>query len=107
MAWTTVSRLVSLGVAERVAHGVYRMRGAPPVEQLALRAAWLQLAPDTPVWERVVDQGVVSHRSAAALFGLGHLAADVHHFILPARRQSRRPDVTLHRAHLDRAEWVM
>lgn len=107
MAWTTLSRLASHGVAERVAHGVYRLRGTPPVDQLALRAAWLQLAPDTPVWERQMDQGVVSHRSAAALLGLGHLPADVHHFILPIRRQSRRADVALHRAHLDRTDWMV
>lgn len=106
MAWSTLMRLATNNAAERVAHGVYRMRGTPPVDHLALRAAWLQLAPDTPVWERTTDQGVVSHRSAAALFGLGHLPADIHHFILPGRRQSRRPDVSLHRARLDPHEWV-
>ena len=61
----------------------------------ALRAAWLQLAPGVPAWQRCADQGVVSHRSAAAVFGLGHLPADVHEFTLPARRQSRRGDVRL------------
>jgi predicted transcriptional regulator of viral defense system len=106
MAWTTLARLARDNAAERVAHGVYRMRGAPPVEHLALRAAWLQLAPDTPVWERASAQGVVSHRSAASLFGLGHLPADVHQFILPLRRQCRRPDVRLHRADLAPGEWT-
>ncbi len=106
MAWTTLARLAKDNAAERVAHGIYRLRGAPPVEHLALRAAWLQLAPDIPVWERTSAQGVVSHRSAASLFGLGHLPADVHHFILPVRRQSRRPDVRLHRADLRPDEWI-
>jgi predicted transcriptional regulator of viral defense system len=106
MAWTTLARLVNDRAAERVARGVYRLRGAPPVDHLALRAAWLQLAPDTAVWQRTVDQGVVSHRSAASVYGLGHLAADEHHFILPVRRQSRRPDVRLHRAHLEDGEWT-
>lgn len=41
------------------------------------------------------EQGVASHRSAAALYGLGHIPADRHDFTLPARRQSRRPDVRL------------
>ena len=36
----------------------------------------------------------------ASLYGLGHLPADDHHFTLPGRRQSRRPDVHLHRAEL-------
>jgi predicted transcriptional regulator of viral defense system len=106
MAWTTLARLATDNAVERVAHGVYRLRGTPPTDHLALRAAWLQLAPDTPVWQRTAQQGVVSHRSAAAVYGLGHLPADVHEFILPVRRQSRRPDVRLHRAELDRGEWT-
>src|SRR6266536_3085881 len=106
MAWTTLARLASDSGAERVAHGVYRLRGTPPIEHLALRAAWLQLAPDTPVWQRTAQQGVVSYRSAAAVYGLGHLPADVHQFILPSRRQSRRPDVRLHRARLTDGQWT-
>jgi predicted transcriptional regulator of viral defense system len=106
MAWTTLARLARSGLAERVAHGVYRLRGAPPSDQMELRAAWLQLAPDTPIWDRKADQGVVSHRSAAALHRLGHLPADEHHFILPLRRQSRRPDVRLHKARLRPSEWT-
>jgi len=106
MAWTTLSRLHTAGAAERVAHGVYRLRGAPVDAQLALRAAWLQLAPAIAAWDRTPDQGVVSHRSAAALHGLGHLPADTHNFTLPVRRQSRRPDVRLHKALLSRSEWT-
>lgn len=97
LAWTTISRLARTGGAERLAHGVYRLRGGPPAEQLDLRAAWLQLAPDLPAWERGPDTGLVSHRSAAALYGIGHLPAEVHEFTLPKRRQSRRADVRLHR----------
>ncbi|WP_460845275.1 type IV toxin-antitoxin system AbiEi family antitoxin domain-containing protein [Phytohabitans suffuscus] len=106
MAWTTIARLARDAGAERVAPGVYRLRGAPADEHLALRAAWLQLAPDVRAWERTPAQGVVSHRSAAALFGLGELPADVHQFTLPARRQTRRPDVRLHRATLRDDEWT-
>lgn len=108
MAWTTLSRLAAAGsgVVERIAYGVYRLRGAPPVDHLDLHAAWLQLAPGTPAWERTPDTGVVSHRSAAGLYHLGHLPADVHEFILPTRRQSRRPNVRLHRGHLEHDEWT-
>jgi hypothetical protein len=106
MAWSTLARLAKNGAAERVAQGVYRLRGAPPADHLALRAAWLQLAPDVPAWQRRPDEGVISHRSAASVYGLGHLPADVHQFTMPARRQSRRPDVRLHRALIRDAEWI-
>lgn len=106
MAWSTLARLARDGAAERVAQGVYRLRGAPAVDHLALRAAWLQLAPATAAWQRAAPQGVVSHRSAASVYGLGHLPADEHHFILPVRRQSRRVDVRLHRMRLGDDEWT-
>jgi hypothetical protein len=107
LAWTTVARLASdRSALERVAHGVYRLRGSPPTDHLELRAAWMQLAPNTPVWERTPEQGVVSHRSAASVFRLGDLTAERHEFILPRRRQSRRANVRFHRGHLDRGNWV-
>ena len=102
----TMARLIDRGDLERVAHGVFHLRGAPMPDLAALRAAWLQLAPGVPAWQRSADQGVVSHRSAAAVFGLGHLPADVHEFTLPARRQSRRGDVRLHVRALTVEEWV-
>ena len=104
---STFDRLVAdESIIERVAHGVYHLAGAPPPDHLDLRAAWLQLAPDTPAWERTRDQGVVSHRSAAALYGLGDLPADTHEFTLPRRRQTRRPDVRFHRRQLDSDECI-
>ncbi len=102
----TLQRLAAKGVLDRVAHGVYRLTGAPTPDHLSLRAAWLQLAPEVPAWERTPEQGVVSHRSAAALYGLGHLPAERHNFTLPDRRQSRRPDVRLHRRVLRQGEWI-
>lgn len=92
----TLTRLISEGTLDRIAHGVYRLAGAPLADHLELRAAWLQLAPDVAAWERRPEQGLVSHRSAAALYGVGHLPADTHEFTLPARRQTRRRDVRLH-----------
>ncbi len=104
---STFDRLAADGsILERVAHGVYHLAGAPLSDHLELRAAWLQLAPDTPSWERTLDQGVVSHRSAAALYGLGHLPADTHEFTLPTRRQTRRLDVRIHRRQLDSDECI-
>jgi hypothetical protein len=102
----TMTRLAGRGVLDRVAHGVYRLAGAPPSDHTELRAAWLQLAPETCAWERTPEQGVASHRSAAALYGIGHLPADRHEFTLPVRRQSRRSDVRLHVGRLTNGERI-
>ena len=40
---------------------------------------------------------LASHASAASLYGVGDLRADVHEFTIPVRRQTRRSDVRLHR----------
>ncbi|MDP9324965.1 MAG: hypothetical protein M3O87_00320 [Candidatus Dormibacteraeota bacterium] len=104
---STLQRLGSGGrVLDRVTHGVYRLAGVPPTDHQGLRAAWLALAPEVPGWQRNADQGVVSHRSAAALYGLGHLPADRHEFTLPNRRQSRRPDVRLHQRHFEPRDHI-
>lgn len=89
-----------------MAQGVYRLAGTPTPGHLELRAAWLQLAPDVPAWKRTPGQGVVSHRSAAAVYGLGHLPDDRHEFTLPVRRQSRRPDMRLHLREFSDSEWT-
>ena len=102
----TLQRLAGESVLERVAQGVYRLSGSPTPDHLDLRAAWLQLAPEVPAWERTPREGVVSHRSAAAVYGLGHLPADRHEFTLPVRRQSRRPDVRLHQREVADSEWI-
>lgn len=94
------------GVLERVARGVYRLSAAPVPDHVELRAAWLQLAPASPAWSRGPSQGVVSHRSAASLYGLGDLPADRHDFIVSTRKQTRRKDVRLHHRSLLRAEWT-
>jgi hypothetical protein len=94
------------GVLERMAQGVYHLAGAPLPDHAPLRAAWLGLAPETLAWERRAEQGVVSHRSAAAIYGLGELPADRHEFTLPVRRQTRRGDVRLHRRPLADGEWI-
>jgi hypothetical protein len=105
---TTLDRLTADGsVLRRVAHGVYRMIGAPEPDHLQLRAAWLQLAPAVMGWERDPFDGVVSHRSAADMYRLGHLPEDQHDFTVGRRRQSRRSDVRLHRRRLGPTEWIV
>lgn len=104
---TTIERLSSRdGALERVASGVYRLAAAPVPDHVDLRAAWLQLAPATPAWGRTADQGVVSHRSAASIYGLSHLPADRHEFTLPRRKQSRRSDVRIHVRGLTDGQWI-
>lgn len=94
------------GTLERVAWGVYQLAGAPVPDHRELRAAWLQLAPDVPAWERVPAQGVASHRSAADLYGLGNLSADQHEFTVAVRRQARRADVRIHVRPVGDDEWT-
>jgi hypothetical protein len=104
---TTIERLTAPGgVLERVSWGVYQLAGTPIPDHRDLRGAWLQLAPRLQGWERAPEQGVISHRSAAALYGLGHLTADQHEFTVPARRQTRRPDVRIHVRPLHDDEWA-
>jgi hypothetical protein len=93
-------------VLERVGHGVYRLFGSPVPDHASLRAAWLRLAPEVPRWARTAEQGVVSYRSAASLYGIGHLAADRHEFTVPTRRQSRREDVRFHVRPRGPGNWV-
>lgn len=94
----TFTRLVASGVLVSVAHGVYRIAGGCDPGHLSLRAAWLQLDPQTPAWQRTRMEhlAVVSHRSAAELYGLGDLIADTHEFCVPVRTQTRRQDVRLY-----------
>ncbi len=104
---TSLERLtLPEGSLERAATGVYRLVVAPIPDHLELRAAWLQLAPDIPAWRRTADQGVVSHRSAASLYGLGHLPADRHEFTVQRRKQTRRSDVRIHVRVLSDGEWI-
>jgi len=100
--WTSLVRLVDGGTLERVAHGVYRVRGAGEPDHLGLRAAWLQLDPGRPAWSRLDDPvgAVVSHTSAASLYGVGDLRSDIHEFTLSIRKQTRRADVRLHRGNV-------
>jgi hypothetical protein len=109
IGWRSVARLAADGRIERVTHGVYRVRGGAEPDHLGLRAAWLQLDPARPAWERLNDPdvAVVSHASAASLYGVGDLRADTHEFTLPQRRQTRRPDVRLHRGRVPASHRVL
>jgi hypothetical protein len=96
-----------VGVGEfRVGDREHRSIASPIPEHLELRAARLKLAPETPAWERTPEQGLVSHRSAATLYGLGELPADRHEFTLPVRKQMRRAGVRIHRRPIVDINWI-
>ncbi|WP_306323480.1 MULTISPECIES: hypothetical protein [unclassified Streptomyces] len=101
-------RLVADGALEAIGFGVYRISGAPAVPLLDLRVAWLQLAPSKAVEERVVAEGVVSHTSAAQLYGVGDFEPDAYEFTVPYRRRTRRQDLRLHRAAVtdEEVDWL-
>ncbi len=110
VAPSSLARLLRDGFLERVAHGVYRVRGGAEPDHMQLRAAWLQLDPAVPAWERLRNPAValVSHTSAAALYGVGDLRADIHEFTMPRRHQTRRRDVRIHRGEVpDRQRIVL
>lgn len=104
-----IARLAGDGRLERLTHGVYRLTGTPGDPADELRAAWLALDPKRRASDRLRDHvpDVVSHRSAAWLHELGDLDADRLEFTVVRRRQSRRPDVRLHRARLSRNDWTL
>lgn len=102
-----LARLAEAGDVERLAHGVYRVRGADADRLTELRAAWLAADPARTAAERAADLGhpiVVSHRSAAAVHGIGNMYADRHEMTAPVRKQSRRSDVVVHRADVPRSD---
>jgi hypothetical protein len=109
VGYRAVLRLSDRGLVERVAHGVYRLRGGAEPDHLALRAAWLQLDPRRPAWKRLDDPAtaVVSHTSAASLYGVGDLRADRNEFTLPGRHQTRRRDVRLHRGQVPEQQQIV
>ena len=104
-----LARLAHAGLLERYRHGVYRVGGAPADPLMELRAAWLSLAPSRPVANRLTDpsDGVVSHRSAAAVHRLGDLAAPRLEFTTAVRKQTRDPAIGLHRRALVVGEWTV
>jgi predicted transcriptional regulator of viral defense system len=105
-----LARLTQAGALDRVAHGVYRVSGAPRPRLLELRAAWLQLAPGVDLDQRTVAEGIVSHASAATVYEVGLLEPIRHEFSvsLPRRQRSGRSDVTIYRTRIsaDDVNWV-
>lgn len=104
-----LQRGVLNGTIERLDHGVYRISGAGYDPHQRLRVAWLRLTPDLSPRERTARPRLwVSHRSAAALFDLGVVIADVPEFISDKRLQSRSDvKIRVRTGGLDRGSWTV
>ena len=100
----TLNRLAAAGTITQVIRGVYQLAGSSHAQFITEAAAWLRLDPATPAWEREpldADSGVLSHRSAALIHGIGDLRASSVEFIVPRYRRTRDATIRLHQAHLD------
>jgi hypothetical protein len=101
-------QLSTVGLAEELSPSVMRLRagGRHPVPRLY--AAWLDLDPATPAWERVAPQcGVVSHAAAARLWGVSAGPGSAAEFTVPHRPAGPEPSgVSLHVGALAEHQWV-
>ena len=106
----TLHRLRTAGLLETVRHGVHATTSSPAAEARPEQAVWLSLRPATPAWERPrldPDGGVVSHRSAARLHGLGDLPDVRIELTVPRRRTMRDPNVWLRTASLAESDVAL
>ncbi|WP_067660094.1 type IV toxin-antitoxin system AbiEi family antitoxin domain-containing protein [Nocardia harenae] len=91
-----LSRMAAAGAIERVAHGVYRMAGAPVAEHETIYATWLALGGTTAHRTGTeVAALVAAGTTAAAVHGIGDFLLDELDFIVPARKGTRLPGVRL------------
>jgi len=91
-----LTRLTAAGAVERVAHGVYRMAGAPPQDHEAIYVTWLALGGATaPRAESGVSTIVAAGVAAATIHEIGDFFLSRLDFIVPARKGTRIPGVQL------------
>ena len=108
----TLRRLAEQGALTRVRHGVYASSSTALTPEVEAQAQWLALRPEQMAADRIYDpslagEAVISHTTAAELWGIGDLWAGGVHFTVAKRRQSRQPDVHFHRAELPEKDWVI
>lgn len=102
-----LSRMASTGAIERVAHGVYRMAGAPSQEHETIYATWLALGGATaPRTEAGVAAIVAAGTTAAVLHDIGDFFPNRYDFIVPSRKGTRLPGVRLRIRDLTREDVI-
>ncbi|MBK8463281.1 MAG: type IV toxin-antitoxin system AbiEi family antitoxin domain-containing protein [Nigerium sp.] len=91
-----LSRMAAAGAAERVAHGVYRLSGAPRQEHEAIYATWLALGGAVVSRTEAGVAGIVAAGSTAAIVhGIGDFFPDLYDFIVARRKGTRLRGVRL------------
>lgn len=108
----SLRRLAERGALVRVRHGVYASTTTMLSAELEVNAQWLALRPELMAADRVGDpelavEAVVSHTTAAEMWGIGDLWPDGIHFTVSDRRRSRQSDVRFHREDLPDADWTV
>ena len=94
-------RMAASGAIERVAHGVYRMAGAPPQAHEAIYATWLALGGAAAVRTASgVSPLVAGGVTAAVVHDIGDFFLDGLDFIVPSRKGTRLPDIRLRIRHV-------
>jgi predicted transcriptional regulator of viral defense system len=83
-----LARMAAAGAFTRVAHGVYRMPGAPEAEHELTYATWLALG-GSRFEPNGVPPAVAAGTTAANLHGIGNFYPDGYDFIVPARKGTR------------------
>lgn len=96
-----MSRMASSGSLTRVAHGVYRVAGAPEHPHEPILSAWLALGGATRSPASGVPPVVAAGATAAELHHIGHLWANPLDFVVPTRRSTRHLGIRLRTEHLD------
>ncbi|MGU3411712.1 type IV toxin-antitoxin system AbiEi family antitoxin domain-containing protein [Microbacterium sp. M1A1_1b] len=87
-----LTRLTASGALVRVAQGVYRMAGAPELENEGIYATWLALGGATrPATDEGVAPVVAAGVTAAILHGIGDFYPEQADFVVPSRRGTRLP----------------
>ncbi|HIW90559.1 MAG TPA: type IV toxin-antitoxin system AbiEi family antitoxin domain-containing protein [Candidatus Corynebacterium avicola] len=108
----SLRRMSEQGALVRIRHGVYASASTSMSAELEVKAQWLAVRPDMMAAERVSDpslasETVVSHTTAAEMWGIGDLWSDGIHFTVGDRRRSRQPGVRFHRADVSGQDWTI
>jgi len=101
-----LSRMASTGALQRVAQGVYRMAGAPELENQGILATWLALGGAGERTTTGVAPVVAAGITATLLHGIGDFFSEGLDFIVPARKTTRLHGVRLRVRTLTRQEVI-
>lgn len=99
----TLNRLVNKSLLTRIRHGIYAFAATLWTPELDVRVQWLALDPATMAVDRIDgsdNSAVVSHETAASLYGIGDLQNEKINFTTKKRRQTKQPEVIFHTAAL-------